>query len=543
MAEGRIGIVLAGPDDETFHLDSYLGGGAFGKVYKASGLTSGKTVAIKMAPEDKLSDPTTLAFRTVLNETRKEMLRVNHPNVVRVLYADSGTDPNIGPYIIMEYVEGGNLQKLLEERRIDSKPFTQDEAVALMRGIALGAQAINEQLIHRDIKPDNILLDGPPDSPRPRIADFGIAKIAVELTRPETFKGIQAIWYMAPEVWKDEKHTTKIDVYSAGLVFYEILTLEHPLLAYVADPWDLIRWRTAHLSVACSDVRSSRVDLPLSLARLLLRMTDKSPGNRPDWNQVLDGLDLTSPQSRRKVELDPSLLAAFKQHANERLREEHEQSKAELERQRKAEIDGSRRAEYLHSATRLLTQFDEIIEALNEQEPSYAIQLQGVPPPGGESLIRSYVLPNDRRLECLISGYTGGVQSPRGPILGGGYIGISGGLSANVLLLGQPDDIAAARWSAVETNVMALIQDRERERLYGEAGLHTDEILFVEHMNRDPWAQDTATHFGFKDVSRFFTEFLSGISAMHVYSFNVQDPIRAFTDILMLGLRMPRLRR
>lgn len=233
----------------------------------------------------------------------------------------------------------------------------------------------------------------------------------------------------------------------------------------------------------------------------------------------------------------------FRQQADEGLREAHEQSKAELERQRKAEIDAARRDEYVHSAMRLLTQFDEIVKALNEQEPDYAIQLQGVPPLGGESLVRGYVLPNHRRLECMISGYTGGPQSPRGLILGGGYIGIAGALSANILLLGQADDIGSSKWSAVEATVMALIAGNARLKWYGEANLTSDDISFQEHMNREPWTCDAVTHFGFKDLGRFFNEFISGISAMHVYSFNVNpDPINAFTEILMLGLRMPRVR-
>jgi serine/threonine protein kinase len=542
MANGRIGTVVLGPNQEKFRLDSFIGGGAFGEVYRASGLTSGSTVAVKMAPEGKLSDPTTLAFRTVLNETQAEMLKVNHPNVVRVLYADPGTDPKLGPYVVMEYVDGGNLQELLAERSRVSKRFTLDEAVALMGGIVLGAQAINEHLIHRDIKPDNILLDGHADALRPRIADFGIAKVALEMTRPETFKGIQSIWYMAPEVWRNEKHTPKIDVYSVGLVFYQILTLEHPLLAFVSDSWDLIKWRTAHLYELCPDVRSTRDDVPLSWARLLLRMTDKSARNRPDWNKVLDSLDPSTAQPAKRVDLDPRLVAAFKQHADEGLREERERSRAELERQRKAEIDAARREEYMRSATRLLNQFDETIEALNEQEPAYAIQLQGVPPPGGESLMRSYVLPNNRRVECLFSGYAGGMQSPRGPILGGGYIGIAGALSANAVLLGQADDIASANWSAVEATVMALIAGNSRLKWYQEAGLTDEDIRFQEHINRDSWARDAATHFGFKEIGRFFNEFIRGIRAMHVYSFNVTpDPMHSFTEILMLGLRMPRL--
>jgi len=542
MANGRIGTSVIGPNQEKFHLDSYLGGGSFGEVYRASGLISGITVAVKMAPEDKLSDPTTLSFRTVLNETRAEMLKVNHPNVVRVLYADPGTDTKLGPYVVMEYVDGGNLQELLAERSRVSTRFTLEEAVALMRGIVLGAQAINEHLIHRDIKPDNILLDGQAGPLRPRIADFGIAKVALEMTRPETFKGIQSIWYMAPEVWRDEKHTSKIDVYSVGLVFYQILTLEHPLLAFVSDSWDLIQWRTAHLYELCPDVRSTRDDVPLSLARLLLRMTDKSAHSRPDWNKVLDSLDPSTAQPAKRVDLDPRLVAAFKEHANEGLREERERSRADLERQRKREIDAERREEYLRSATQLLTQFDEIIEALNEQETAYAIQLQGIPPPGGESLTRSYVLPNNRRVDCLISGYTGGMQSPRGPILGGGYIGITGALSANVVLLGQADDFASSKWSAVEATVMALIGGNARLKWYQEAGLVEDDIRFQEHITRDSWTRDAPTHFGFKEMGRFFNEFIQGISAMHVYSFNVNpDPIISFTEILMLGLRMPRV--
>jgi hypothetical protein len=204
-------------------------------------------------------------------------------------------------------------------------------------------------------------------------------------------------------------------------------------------------------------------------------------------------------------------------------------------------LNSARREEYVHSATRFLTQFDDIVEALNEQEPAFAIQLQGVPPAGGESLTRSYILPNHRRLECLISGYTGGVQSPRGLILGGGYIGIAGALSTNVLLLGQADDIASANWSAVEATVMALIGGNARLKWYQEAGLTDDDIRFQEHMNPDAWTRDSATHFGFKEPGRFFSEFITGISAMHVYTFNVNpDPINAFTEILMLGLRMPR---
>ncbi len=157
------------------------------------------------------------------------MLEVRHPNVVSYLYVNEDESEEISPYVIMEFIEGGTLFDLLKRLKQNSANLSLENTISLMRGIALGAEAINEKIIHRDIKPDNIMLDGTEDNYIPRIADFGISKIAIEPTRPETFKGTQAVSYMAPEVWNQQKHSIKIDVYSVGLVFYEILMLEHPL--------------------------------------------------------------------------------------------------------------------------------------------------------------------------------------------------------------------------------------------------------------------------------------------------------------------------
>src|SRR5690349_10574856 len=99
---GRIGTEIVGPNKEKFVIDEYRGGGSFGEVYKAASLISGLIVAVKLVPQHKLKDPATLAFRTLINETRAEMLSVSHPNVVRVLHADPGTNPDIGPYVVME---------------------------------------------------------------------------------------------------------------------------------------------------------------------------------------------------------------------------------------------------------------------------------------------------------------------------------------------------------------------------------------------------------------------------------------------------------
>jgi len=156
-----------GPALESFRIETMLGNGSFGEVYRCVGTKSGTVAAVKMVPQHKLTDPSTLSIKTVLNEARVAMLQVNHPNVVRVLHVDTGSDSGVGPYVMMEYVEGGNLQDLITRTQTDGRQLTLDEAISLMRGIALGAQAINEHLVHRDMKPDNILLDGPSAGPIP----------------------------------------------------------------------------------------------------------------------------------------------------------------------------------------------------------------------------------------------------------------------------------------------------------------------------------------------------------------------------------------
>jgi eukaryotic-like serine/threonine-protein kinase len=123
---------------------------------------------------------------------------------------------------------------------------------------------------------------------------LNISKFVDESTRLHTFKGRQHIWYMAPEGWANQANTIKIDVYSVGLVFYEILTLQHPLLPHVADPTDFLDWEKAHLYQPCPDVRTSRNDVPLSIAQLLSRMVSKRPDDRPYWDEVLNVLSQPS---------------------------------------------------------------------------------------------------------------------------------------------------------------------------------------------------------------------------------------------------------
>ncbi len=197
-------------------------------------------IAVKVLPVGQLSDDT--SRRALLNEI-KAAQQINHPNVVRVLHVDEGSNPDLGPYVCMEYVTGGTLMQLLRAQGKASTQAPLARALEMMIDIAQGVRAINEKLIHRDIKPDNILIEGK----ILKISDFGISKFVDESTRLHTFKGGQHVAYMAPEGWAGDKNTHKLDVYAVGIVFFEILTTKHPLLPRVKDQGNTLDWEKAHL--------------------------------------------------------------------------------------------------------------------------------------------------------------------------------------------------------------------------------------------------------------------------------------------------------
>jgi eukaryotic-like serine/threonine-protein kinase len=295
-----IGITFTGPNNETFEVTDFLGRGAFGEVYRASGQDSGAVVAVKLLPIDVLAS--TDSKLALLNEVRAA-LDVKHPNVVQALYVNDGTSSAIGPYVVMEYVSGGTLAKLLRSQGQSGTLIPLARAIEMMIGLGQGARAINQKLIHRDIKPDNILIEGD----ALKIGDFGISKFVDESTRLHTFKGGQHIAYMAPEGWEGLANTFKLDVYSVGLVFYQILTLKHPLLNKVKDPNNFLDWEKAHLYQPCPDVRTMRSDVPLSIAQLLSRMVSKRPDDRPSWDEALK---LLSQPEINGVVMHPSVSAA-----------------------------------------------------------------------------------------------------------------------------------------------------------------------------------------------------------------------------------------
>ena len=247
---------------ERYRIVALLGRGGMGEVYRAEDLRLAQLVAIKFLPEALSRDASALArFHSEVRVARQ----VSHPNVCRVF--DIGDAEGI-PFLTMEYVDGEDIASLI--RRIGRLP--QDKAIEISRQICAGLAAAHERgVVHRDLKPANVMLDG---SGKVRLTDFGLAGIAATIQGAEIRAGTPA--YMAPEQLSGKEVTTKSDIYSLGLVMYEILTGKR---AY--DAATLPELIKAREEAAPTNPSTLVRDLDPLIERVILRCLEKDPAKRP----------------------------------------------------------------------------------------------------------------------------------------------------------------------------------------------------------------------------------------------------------------------
>ena len=200
------GTILA----ERYRIVGLLGKGGMGEVYRADDLKLAQPVALKFLPDHLLSDAPALArFHREVRVARQ----VSHKNVCRV-YDIGEIDGR--HFLSMEFIRGEELSSLL--RRIGRLP--QDKALQLARQICAGLAAAHDLgFIHRDLKPANIMIDGDGNA---RVLDFGLGGLAEELGEEEVRAGTPA--YMSPEQIEGKEQTVRSDIYSLGLVLYELFT-------------------------------------------------------------------------------------------------------------------------------------------------------------------------------------------------------------------------------------------------------------------------------------------------------------------------------
>jgi serine/threonine protein kinase len=248
---------------DRYEIVREIGRGANAVVYLARHSALDKFVALKELLRIEAGDETAAA--RFLREAQLAG-RLTHPNIVSVYdyFEHDGT-----PYIAMEHLERGSLRPLVGQ-------LTLAEIFRVLEGLLAGlAYAERHGVVHRDLKPENLLLT---DDDQIKIADFGIAKASAAATTNLTRTGlvVGAPTYMAPEQAKGEETGPAADLYSAGIIAYELVTGTVPYSG--ADPVSIL-WRHVHEPLPALSLRKPDVDS--RLARWIERLLEKDPSRRP----------------------------------------------------------------------------------------------------------------------------------------------------------------------------------------------------------------------------------------------------------------------
>jgi serine/threonine protein kinase len=202
----------------SYDLDEKIAEGGMGTVYRGRHRSTGEIVAVKVVPQHLLSNPVVLKrFEQEYNVARQ----ITHPNIVKAL--DFGREGDVH-FLVMEYVEGESLgQKIERDGRMEEK-----EAIRIMTLVAQGLQKAHKQgMIHRDIKPDNIMITA---SGEVKITDLGLVKeLEADLNLTRTGRGLGTPHFMAPEQFRNAKKAdVRCDIYSMGATLYMMVTGELP---------------------------------------------------------------------------------------------------------------------------------------------------------------------------------------------------------------------------------------------------------------------------------------------------------------------------
>ncbi len=249
--------------NDRYQIIKSIGEGGMANVYLAYDTILDRDVAVKVLRGDLSND------EKFVRRFQREALNassLSHPNIVEVY--DVGED-NGQYFIVMEYIEGKNLKDLLKKRG----KLTTSEVVDIMSQIADGLSIAHDSyIIHRDIKPQNIMIL---ENGMVKITDFGIAMAmnATQLTQTNSVMG--SVHYLPPEQASGKGSTLKSDIYSMGILMYELLT---GVLPYRGD--NAVEIALKHLKEPLPSIREELPDIPQSVENIILKSASKNPKNR-----------------------------------------------------------------------------------------------------------------------------------------------------------------------------------------------------------------------------------------------------------------------
>ncbi len=254
-----IGTVLS----DRYRLEAKLGSGGMSTVYLARDEVLDRPVAVKLMHQEMTRHEDQLER---FNQEARAVAKLSNPNVVAVI--DAGEDGG-RPYIVLEYVQGETLKQRIS--RVGALEVT--EALAYGVEVAQGLSVAHErQMVHRDVKPQNVLIDA---TGRAKLTDFGISRQLNDEGVTATGKVIGTTDYVAPEQAMGKEVDPRSDIYSLGIVLYEMLTGDVPFHAE-----NQIGVAMKHVNEELPDVQEMRPDISAASARVVDMATAKNPDDR-----------------------------------------------------------------------------------------------------------------------------------------------------------------------------------------------------------------------------------------------------------------------
>jgi len=249
--------------NRRYRLERKIGDGATAEVFLGFDIVLNRRVAIKVL---RVQYAANRAFRIRFEREAQNAARLSHPNIISIY--DVGEDHR-APYIVMEYLEGQTLREIIDAEG----PFHPDDVAVLVEQVAAGLDFAHANgLIHRDIKPQNILVDR---HGLAKIVDFGIAKGLSDSSLTETGSSLGTVRYISPEQASGLMATPESDIYALGVVAYEMLTGQLP---FEADSAVGIAMR--HLNDPPPDPTEINPDAPPEAADIVLQALEKNPARR-----------------------------------------------------------------------------------------------------------------------------------------------------------------------------------------------------------------------------------------------------------------------
>src|SRR6185312_4091004 len=260
--------------DRRYQLDLRLGQGGMGIVFKARHIFLKTPYAIKVILPDLVGNDPMLVTR--FRQEAMVAARISHRNIVNV--TDFGVASGGMPYLVMEFIKGKSLQDLLTEQG----RLSPERALEIMAAVCAGVGAAHNQgIVHRDLKPLNIMLqDDVPYSEGVKVLDFGLAKIKSgeflgSFVAAQTTGLMGSPFYMAPELWSEDDPDKRADVYSLGVILFQILTDDLPFKGATIPVI-----MNKHLSQPPPKLASMGINVPPALDEVLLHALAKKPEDR-----------------------------------------------------------------------------------------------------------------------------------------------------------------------------------------------------------------------------------------------------------------------